>query len=85
MPLQFICHLNNNISYKNTYDIEETSLAGDILKTGKGLAAAESVKDSFDAIVSGVTGAGTQKIKELLSGALDAFGGGDIFRLFQKM
>ena len=71
-------------SYKNTYDIEETSLAGDILKTGKGLAAAESVKDSFDAIVSGVTGAGTQKIKELLSGALDAFGGGDVFRLFSK-
>ena len=71
-------------SYKNQYDIEETSLAGDILKTGKDLAAAQNAKDTFDAIVGGVGSAGTQKIKELLSGALDAFGGGDIFRLFSK-
>ena len=71
-------------SYKNTYDVEEAQLAGDLLQTGRNVASATSRTEALSDIVDGVSGGAITSVKQALSGALDTLGGGDIFRLVSK-
>ena len=71
-------------TYKNTWETDEANLAGDIMQTANQVANANSRGQAFDSFVQGMGGAGMVKVKEFLSGAMDAMGGGDIFRLYSK-
>ena len=73
-----------NVSYKNGYEVEAAEVSGDILRTGQGMKQADTRIQALQTFLQGFTGASASYLKQVGGSALDALGGGDIFRLSTK-
>ena len=73
-----------NVSYKNGYEVEAAEVSGDILRTGQGMKQADTRIQALQTFLQGFTGASASYLKQVGGSALDAIGGGDIFRLSTK-
>ena len=73
-----------NVSYKNGYEVEAAEVSGDILRTGQGMKQADTRIQALQTFLKGFTGASASYLKQVGGSALDALGGGDIFRLSTK-
>jgi len=72
------------VSYKNGYEVEAAEVSGDILQTAGKMKAADTRMKALEAFLNGFTGSAGAYLKQVGGSALDAVGGGDIFRLSTK-
>ena len=72
------------VSYKNGYEVEAAEVSGDILQTASKMKAADTRMKSLEAFLQGFTASAGAYMKTIGGSALDAVGGGDIFKLSTK-